>query len=105
MCFQLSPSFDVSTLEQHLNEIRLLPPEEVQELLVNVIPQAKLPMEYLNRLETGDRTAAFRACLLAWSVTSGTQVPREMQLCATLATYNELDSLIDAGTGNLIREA
>lgn len=62
ICSQLSASFDVSTIEHCLDEIHLLSSEEIQELLVNVISHANLPM--------GDRMIAFRACLLAWSVTS-----------------------------------
>ena len=51
-------------------------------------------------LGNDDRTTAHWACLLAWAITGGTQVPREMQLRATLTTYNGYDSLLCAGTGS-----
>ncbi|KAF8221223.1 hypothetical protein L208DRAFT_1329412, partial [Tricholoma matsutake] len=61
---------------------------------------SRMPTEYLSSLNDKDLTTAYRACLLAWNVTGGTQVPREMQLHVTLATYNGSDSLINAGTGS-----
>ena len=37
---------------------------------------------------------------LAWAVIGGTQAPRELQLRSCLATHNNQDSLICAGTGS-----
>ena len=42
----------------------------------------------------------FQSLLMLSSLSCGTQVPCEMQLCATLATYNGSDSLVNAGTGS-----
>jgi ATP-dependent helicase YprA (DUF1998 family) len=92
-------SFDVPTLEVRLNEIRLLPPDEIS-CLSKLLPLERLPFDYLNELSNDDRTTAYRACLLAWAVTGGTQVPRELQLRSCLATHNGHDSLISAGMGS-----
>ncbi|KAG5637668.1 hypothetical protein DXG03_004405 [Asterophora parasitica] len=59
-----------------------------------------LPLGYLSQLLAPERTTANRAILLAWTVTNGTQAPREMQLRATLATHYGQDSVINAGTGS-----
>lgn len=93
-------SLGVPTLHEHLNTIRSLSSTEIQELFKITIPSSKLPLEYLDTLQGNDLTTAHRACLLAWAVTSGTQVPRELQLRACLATHNGRDSLINAGTGS-----
>jgi len=37
---------------------------------------------------------------MIWTVTGHEQVPRELQLCAFLATHHGQDSLVDAGTGS-----
>ena len=93
-----SSTFDVSTLEAHLEAIRLLSSEEVQDLALRVLPLDRLPLEYLYQLGDDDWTTAYyRASCLAWGVTGGILVPRELQLRSCLATH---DSLICAGTGS-----
>lgn len=93
-------STTVNTLEEHLDQLRLSSAEDIQLLLYNAINPERLPWVYLNALSNDDRITASRACLLAYAVTGGTQVPRELQLRACLATYHAHDSLIDAGTGS-----
>ncbi|KAF8225112.1 P-loop containing nucleoside triphosphate hydrolase protein [Tricholoma matsutake] len=90
----------VSTLEEHLNQLRLSSAEDIELLLQNTINSERLPLVYWNALSNEDRITASRACLLAYAVAGGTQVPRELQLRACLATYHAHDSLIDAGTGS-----
>ena len=99
-------TFDVPTLEAHLEAIKLLSSEEVQDLALRVLPLDRLPLNYLHQLELGDasddrttdRTTAYWASCLAWVVTGGTLVLRELQLRSCLATDNNQDSLICAGT-------
>ena len=93
-------TFDVPMLEACLEAIRLLSSEEVQDLAVQVLPLDRLPLDYLHQLVDDDRTTAYRVSCLAWAVTGGTQVPRELQLRSCLATHNNQDSLICAGTGS-----
>jgi ATP-dependent helicase YprA (DUF1998 family) len=90
----------VSTLEEHLDQLRLSSAEDIELLLQNTINSERLPLVYWNALSNEDRITASRACLLAYAVTGGTQVPRELQLRACLATYHAHDSLIDTGTGS-----
>ena len=89
----------VSTLEEHLDQLCLSSTENI-ELLQNTINSEWLPLVYWNVLSNKDQITASRACLLAYAVTGGMQVPRELQLQACLATYHAHDSLIDTGTGS-----
>ena len=95
-------AYHVPTLSERLDKFRLIPLEDLFCLRViqDVIPSEKLPIPYLATLDDEDTTTAYRACLLAWAVTGGTQVPRELQLRAFLATSKGQDSLIEAGTGS-----
>jgi len=90
----------VSTLEEHLDQLHLSSARGIELLLQNTINSEWLPLVYWNALSNEDWITASRACLLAYAVTGGTQVPRELQLQACLATYHSHDSLIDAGTGS-----
>lgn len=93
-------TFHVPTLQERLNEIRSLSAEDVHELVSITLPLEKLPISYLETLDKDDKTTAYRAPLLSWSVTGNTQIPRELQLRACLATFSCQDSLVDAGTGS-----
>ena len=93
-------SFDVPTLSSRLDEIRALSSSEIHFLFSQVIPSTLVPMDYLRILNPKDLTTSYRVTLLAWVATAGTEVPREMQLRAFLATHNGHDSLVNAGTGS-----
>ncbi|KAG5641255.1 hypothetical protein DXG03_005649 [Asterophora parasitica] len=84
--------------ENLLNSIRLLTGNELQEQLDSTVPSNMLPLGYISQLSAPERTTVNCAILLAWTVTNGTQAPREMQLRATLATYYGQDSVVNAGT-------
>ncbi|KAF8241148.1 hypothetical protein L208DRAFT_11468 [Tricholoma matsutake] len=90
----------VPTLEEYLDYVRKGPGDEVLALLPNAIDVNRLLTTYLGELQQDDKITVSRACLLAWAVTRGVQVPRELQLRACLAMYNGRDSLISAGTGS-----
>ena len=90
----------VSTLEEHLDQLCLSSAKDIELLLWNAINSEWLPLVYWNVLSNKDQITASRACLLAYAVTGGMQVPREPQLWACLATYHAHDSLIGAGTGS-----
>ena len=52
-------TFDIPTLEAYLEAItRLLSSEEVQDLVLRVLPQDQLPLNYLHQLIDDDRTTA-----------------------------------------------
>ena len=88
------------TLARVLDTIRISPPDTLATAFNQMIPPSKVPTEYMNSLSEQDRVTAHRACLLTWFLTSGTQVPRDIQLQSCLATFNGKDSLIYAGTGS-----
>ena len=74
------------TLIEYLTYVRSASSVEITSLISNTISPSKLPLAYLNQLCDEDRITASRACLLAQAVTGGTQIPRELQLQACLAT-------------------
>ncbi|KAG1891422.1 P-loop containing nucleoside triphosphate hydrolase protein [Suillus subluteus] len=59
----------------------------------------RLPTNYIQSLSDKDKIDALRACLLVYIITATMIVPREFQLEAVLATLNDRDSVITAGTG------
>ena len=96
-------SMDISaaqTVEEKLEYLHTTPGNKILRLLHTVIDSPWLPLLYLAELCNEDWIMAARASLLAWVVTNETQVPRELQLRACLATYHGHDSLINAGTGS-----
>ena len=64
----------VTTLVEYLSYIHSAAGIEITSLVFNVIRQSKLPLAYLDQL-CEDRITACRACLLAWAVTDGAQIP------------------------------
>jgi len=74
--------------------------DELNDSFEKIIPRLRMPSDYLDQLNEKDRLTARRACLLAWFVTGGTQVPRDIQLQSCLAMFNGQDSLVYAGTGS-----
>ena len=93
--------FDVPTLCQELQMIRVLSPEDLSARYEVTIPLERRPTAYIQgELCYDDTITVKRVCLLAWAVTSGTQVPRELQLRAFLAIHHGRDSLFIAGTGS-----
>jgi hypothetical protein len=78
--YAVSHIFNVPTLKSCLNKICLLEFTELRQLVASVIPDSRLPWDYLDGLNNNDRAVAYCALMLAWAVTGGTQIPREMQL-------------------------
>ncbi|KIJ04989.1 hypothetical protein PAXINDRAFT_103947 [Paxillus involutus ATCC 200175] len=60
----------------------------------------RLPSDYLETLTGQDKIDALRACLIICFLTSSTIVPRVFQLQASIATLNQHDTIITAGTGS-----
>lgn len=56
---------------------------------------------YLSSLSSVELSVALRACLLLFTITNGTKVPRIMQLQSALAVVaSRKDSLVDSTTGS-----
>ena len=89
----------VPSLADRLTEIRNYSSENVVELISRLDLLSGLPMDLLDSLSDKDRVICFRATLLCYCVTNGTQIPREMQLRTVLADH-ENDYLVAAGTGS-----
>ncbi|KAK0240631.1 P-loop containing nucleoside triphosphate hydrolase protein [Armillaria nabsnona] len=60
----------------------------------------RVPSLYISTLTNSQQTICCRFFLLAYFVTGGREAPREMQLRAALATYENRDSAVIAGTGS-----
>lgn len=56
----------------------MLPQEEIDQLAHDVIPEARLPVEFLGQLDDKDRTISLQASLLLWGATASRQVPQEL---------------------------
>ena len=90
----------VPDLDELLAEIRGYSAQEVLDDISRLGLLSKLPATYLESLAEPDRVICFRATLLCYCVTGGTQIPREMQLRSVLADRHGKDSLVAAGTGS-----
>jgi len=88
------------TLKDRLEVIRNLTGEQLEHEIRHQLLLDRLPTTFLTTLDDEARAICFRASLICYSVTRGTQMPREMQLRAVLADRTEQDSLVAAGTGS-----
>jgi len=84
------------TLEKRLHTIREYSYVDLSKQISHLSLDDQLPLRYLAILDDDNRATCFRATLLCYCVTGGTQVPREMQLKAILADQHGDDSLIAA---------
>ena len=73
---------------------------ETLENLTAELTDERFPFDYIQTLNTEDKTDALRACLIVHSITSGKIIPRPFQLQASLALLHGSDVLIAAGTGS-----
>jgi hypothetical protein len=70
-------TFNVPTLESHLNEICLLKLTELRQLVALVMLDLQLSWDYLDGMNNNDQTVAYHASMLAWAVTGGIQAPHK----------------------------
>jgi hypothetical protein len=99
----LSTTMDtVPTLEDSLDLIRKCSYLDLWSLICrfSLESDSRVPSDFLNSLEDPDRIFCWRAILLCYMVTSGQQIPREMQLRTVLSDHHGLDCMIAAGTGS-----
>jgi replicative superfamily II helicase len=89
----------VLELRDHLNYLQTCPGNELQQLVSNLRLHERLPMAFIDTLDEDDKAICYRAALICYSVTSSTQVPREMQLQVVLANQNGKDCIVSSGTG------
>jgi len=96
---------DVSTvpnLSERLETLRTCTVNYLEDLVLAIGSEitSRLPTSYLGNLAITDRAICLRVCLICYSLTGSSQVPREMQLRAVLASRNGKDCLVAAGTGS-----
>jgi ATP-dependent helicase YprA (DUF1998 family) len=88
-----------AAVAESVKAIRALSLEELPELARQLIPWHRMPISFINTLPLSQKTDAFLACLLVWTLSNGKEVPREFQLEAGLAAVSGRDTVIIAGTG------
>ena len=81
------PVNHIPTLDEQLDYFRNCSPEDISGLVTVVIPEDRLPLQYLESLSNEDRTICYRAAMICWAVTQSTIVPREMQFCVILSDF------------------
>jgi len=88
------------TLEDRLEVIWNLTGEQLEREIRHQSLLDLLPTTFLATLDDETRAICFRAPLICYSVTWGTQAPQVMRLRAVLADQTKQDSLVAAGTGS-----
>jgi ATP-dependent helicase YprA (DUF1998 family) len=84
----------------NVKTIRALTPERLPEFTRNLIPQDRMPTTaFMKALSPSERMEALLACLLVWTLSNSTVVPREFQLKVALAAISGRDTVVRAGTG------
>ena len=87
-------------VDEQLDYFRNCSPGDFSDLVNAVIPEDRLPLQYLESLSNEDRTICYRAAMICWAVTKTTIVPREMQFRVVLSDFRRRDCLIAAGIGS-----
>jgi ATP-dependent helicase YprA (DUF1998 family) len=88
-------------LEAEITAIRALPVDKLPDYTRNVIPNDRMPSPaFMESLSPSETTDTLLACLLVWTLSGGTEVPREFQITASLAAISGKDSVVKAGTGS-----
>ncbi|PPQ81297.1 hypothetical protein CVT24_009899 [Panaeolus cyanescens] len=91
-----------ATLQERLKKLREMSLTSLEELVLVLGSdfEARLPRNYLMSLDDKDREICLRACLVCYSVTGASQVPRQMQLQVVISNQHGKDCLVSAGTGS-----
>ncbi|KAK0434245.1 P-loop containing nucleoside triphosphate hydrolase protein [Armillaria borealis] len=88
------------TLDETLHDVRITTTlDELDSRLLRV-PWPKVPWFYFFQLPRSECLIVSKLFLLGWYATHGTQAARGLQLKAALASYQNQDSLVIAGTGS-----
>src|SRR6267154_2994254 len=95
VCIHSTTPMDVNSITQAVREASL----EGLDPFARSLIQERLPTDYIETLSSKDKMDVLRACLLVYILRATTIVPRQFQLETILATLNDRDSIITAGTG------
>ena len=69
---------DTPSLDERLNYFCKCSPEDISGLVTIVIPEDRLPLQYLKSLSSEEKTICYWAAMVCWAVTHSTIVPPEM---------------------------
>jgi hypothetical protein len=83
-----------SLLDARISLFRTCSAAEILRLVSTGIPEDRLPVHFLQSLSEEDRTVCYRVCMICWTITNSTMVPREMQFRVVLANYHRKDVLV-----------
>ena len=87
----LNEKLDSLPLKKKLESMHNCSAEDISHLVTAVIPQDRLPLQYLESLSTDNRTVCYRTAMICWIVTGSSIVPREMQFRAVLVYFKKKD--------------
>jgi len=88
-------------LTERLAYFRACSPLQVTDISDQIFPPEVLPIAYLDGLDNQtDRIHCLCTCLVSWAISSGKQIPREMQLQTMLGCWKKCDTLVSARTGS-----
>jgi len=71
----LNEKLDSLPLEKKLESMHNSSAEDISHLVTAVIPQDRLPLQYLESLSTDDRTVCYHTAMICWIVTGSSIVP------------------------------
>jgi superfamily II DNA helicase RecQ len=94
----MSPS-DVSLLADELDKIRGLSSGDLLSKFRGMCSSKVPGPDFMNKLDASGQDTVSKCCLLLYAIT-GTKIPRQFQLEATLALTAGRDCLIHAATGS-----
>jgi hypothetical protein len=70
-------------IEAEIATIQALPTEMLPEYALSLIPNERTPsLSFMESLSPSEMTDTLLACLLVWTLSGGTEVPREFQITA-----------------------
>lgn len=90
----------VKTLSDTLVSILNATFESLHHRITQTIDSNHVPFVYICSLPKDQQLICYHFILLVFLVTYGWEAPREVQLCAALASYECRDCVVIAGTGS-----
>ena len=91
---------DASCIKIDLGSIRDLTGDQLVSRYLEIPLNQRLRHDFIDNLDALGKEAAYKCCLLLYTITNGKKVPREFQLESTIALLAGRDCLINAGTGS-----
>ena len=90
-----------SVISSNVARVQTLTPGQLLDFAQKFIPQERMPdVAFMASLSPSETADALLACALVWTLSNGSEVPREFQLKAGLAAVSGWDTVVRARTGS-----